>query len=150
MASEFIPAEVMNQKGMELPPKVVAVERGAIQDFAEAIGDDNPIYYDEEYAKRSHYGAMIVPPTFLVKLTIGLAKHYKWNFGRVGVHGGEEYEYLKPIKAGDTITCRTKIEDIYEKDGKKGKMAFMVLRSDLENQHGEVVARIKRKRISME
>lgn len=150
MASEFIPTEVMNQKGMELPPKTVEVGKGAIQDFAEAIGDDNPIYHDEKYAKRSHYGAIVAPPTFLVKLTIGLAEYYKWDFGRVGIHGGEEYEYFKPIKAGDTVTCKTKIADIYEKEGRKGRMAFMILRSTLEDQHGEIVARIKRTRIRME
>ncbi len=150
MGDQFIPPEVMEQAGMELPDMVIDVEKGDIKRFAEAIGDENPKYHDEEFAKKSRYGALVAPPTFVVKMTMGLAKNYKWDFGRVGVHGGEEYEYIRPIKAGDTITCKTKIADIYEKEGKKGKMGFMVLESTLENQNGELVGRMKRTRIRME
>lgn len=150
MGEQFIPPEVMEQVGMELPEKKIEVEKGDIKRFADAIGDENPIYHDEGSAKQGRYGALVAPPTFIVKMAMGLASNYKWDFGRVGVHGGEEYEYIKPIKAGDTITCRTKIAEIYEKEGKKGKMAFMVLESTLENQKGELMARMKRTRIRME
>ena len=149
MGDQFIPSEIMEQIGMELPTKMLEVEKGAIRKFAEAVGDDNPLYHDEEHAGKSRFGALTAPPTFLVRFTMGLARHYRWDFGRVGIHGGEEYEYLKPIKAGDRITCKTKIADIYEKEGKRGPMAFMLLDSVLENQHGEVVARIRRTRIRM-
>jgi acyl dehydratase len=150
MGNQFIPPDVMEQVGKELPEKVMEVEKGAIRRFADAIGDNNPLYHDEEHTKKSRHGALVAPPTFIFTMTMGMAPHYQWDFGRVGIHGGEEYEYLKPIKAGDTITCKTKIADIYEKDGKRGKMAFMILESLLENQHGEVVSRIKRTRIRME
>lgn len=149
MSDKFIPSDVMEQIGMELPEKVIEIEKGAIRRFADAVGDDNPKYHDEEYASKL-YGALIAPPTFIAALTIGLTQQVKWDFGRVGLHGGEEYEYFKPIKAGDIITCKTKISEIYEKEGKKGKMAFMIVESNLENQDGEQVARARRKRIRME
>ena len=150
MSDQFIPPEVMDQVGLELPEKVFEVEKGALQRFGEAVGDMNPLYHNEEYARQSRYGAIIAPPTFVVTMTMGLAEYYRWDFGRVGIHGGEEYEYLRPIKAGDTITCKTRVADIYEKEGKRGKMAFMVLESLLENQDGDLVASIKRTRIRME
>lgn len=130
----------MEQIGMELPEKVIEVKRDAIIKFTGAIGDNNPKF-------NGH--VPIAPPTFIVTMTIGQAGHYKWDFGRTGLHGGEEYEYIKPIKAGDTITCKTKIVDIYEKEGKR-KMAFMVLESDLINSDSELVARARRTRIRME
>lgn len=139
MGDQFIPTEVMEQVGMELPDKVLEVEKGAIRSFAEAIGDDNPKFNDD----------LVAPPTFIVKLTMGLGKDIKWEFGRLGLHGGEEYEYLKPIKAGDTLTCKTKITDIYEKQGSKGKMAFMIMESNVNNQDNELVAKMKRTRIRM-
>lgn len=148
MSDQFIPPEVMDQVGMELPDKVVEVEKGAIRRFAEAIGDENHKYHDEEYAK-SKYGALVAPPTFIVTLTMGLGGDVKWEFGRVGLHGGEEYEYFKPIKAGDTLTCKTKVTDIYEKKGRKGPMAFMIIESEVTNQDGELVAKMKRTRIRM-
>ena len=120
MGNQFIPQKVMDQIGMELPARTIEVEKGAIRKFADAIGEDNPLYRDEAYAKKSRYGSLIAPPTFIVNFTMELSQYYRWDFGRVGVHGGEEYEYYKPIKAGDTIICKAKIVDIYEKEGKRG------------------------------
>lgn len=40
------------------------VERGLVKRFAEAIGDVNPLYLDEEVGKASRYGTNIAPPTF--------------------------------------------------------------------------------------
>ncbi len=137
MGDEFIPAEILAQVGMELPEKTIQVEKGEITSFAEAIGNDDPRYRE------------IAPPTFIVRLTMGLAEYYRWDFGRMGIHGGEEYEYFCPIKAGDTITCKTRISEIYEKESKRGKMAFMILDSTLENQDIKLVAKIKRTRIRM-
>lgn len=150
MSDQFIPKEIMDQKGKELPEKEFNIVAEDILKFAEAIGDDNPKYCNEGYATEQ-FGALEAPPTFIVKMTMGLADNYKWSdFGRVGVHGGEEYEYFKPIKAGDKLVCKTKIADIYEKEGKRGKMGFMTLESSLENDAGELVAKLKRTRIRME
>ena len=40
------------------------VEASPILMFARSIGDDNPIYYDEDYAKGTEPGSIIAPPTF--------------------------------------------------------------------------------------
>ncbi|MGC8512284.1 MAG: FAS1-like dehydratase domain-containing protein [Acidimicrobiales bacterium] len=41
------------------------VEKGAILMFARAVGDTNPIYYDESYAQGTEVGSVIAPPTFV-------------------------------------------------------------------------------------
>lgn len=41
------------------------IERGHIMLFARSIGDDNQIYYDEDYAKTTEPGQIIAPPTFV-------------------------------------------------------------------------------------
>jgi hypothetical protein len=41
------------------------VEAGHVMMFARAIGDPNPVYADEEYAKQSEVGAITAPPTFV-------------------------------------------------------------------------------------
>jgi len=38
-----------NAIGRSSPPTLNEVEKGAIRRFAEALGDFNPMYYDEEY-----------------------------------------------------------------------------------------------------
>ena len=40
------------------------VEAGHIMMFARSIGDENPVYSDEEYAKNSEAGHILAPPTF--------------------------------------------------------------------------------------
>ncbi len=45
-------------------PVTMHVERGKIREFANAIKDNDPMYFDEEHAKRE--GGGIMPPvTFL-------------------------------------------------------------------------------------
>ena len=39
------------------------VEAGHIMMFARSVGDKNPIYSDEEYAKTTEAGGIIAPPT---------------------------------------------------------------------------------------
>ena len=44
-------------------PVTMHIERGKIREFARAIKDDNPIYFDEEHARKTA-GGIMAPPTF--------------------------------------------------------------------------------------
>ena len=54
-----------NAAGKTFPPYEFHVERGKIREFADAIGDPNPIYRDPGYAEKSASGGIIAPPTLL-------------------------------------------------------------------------------------
>lgn len=41
------------------------IEASHIMMFARSIGDDNQIYYDNDYAQDSEVGAIVAPPTFV-------------------------------------------------------------------------------------
>jgi len=117
------------------------VEKGHIRRFAQAIGDDNPLYYDEEYAKKSRYGGIITPPTFPTVFGFEggrVLEGLDINFARL-LHGEQEYEYFKPIMAGDTIRFSTKIIDITEKEGKSGVMDIITTEMTGHNQKDEKV-----------
>ena len=45
--------------------KKFPIEASHILMFSRAIGDENPIYSDEEYAKSTEPGEIIAPPTFV-------------------------------------------------------------------------------------
>ncbi|RJP70047.1 MAG: MaoC family dehydratase [Candidatus Abyssobacteria bacterium SURF_17] len=127
--------------GKTTPTCKMDVEKGHIRRFAQAIGDDNPLYYDEEYAKKSRYGGIIAPPTFPTvfgfegeRVLSGL----DINYARL-LHGEQEYEYLKPIMAGDTIRFSTKITDVDVKEGKGGAMDIIKTEMAGYNQHDEKV-----------
>lgn len=121
------------------------VERGKIHEFATALLDDNPVFHDPTYAASSPFGGIPAPPTFtMVQQHWGAAMEnvpdVGLDFSRV-LHGGQEFEYLKPIMAGDTLTGHGRIADIYEKAGKRGgTMTFVILEIEFTNQRNEKVA----------
>jgi hypothetical protein len=45
--------------------KKFPVEAGHILMFARSVGDDNPVYRDEEEAKKTEARGVIAPPTFV-------------------------------------------------------------------------------------
>ena len=70
--------------------------------FVNAIGDPNPLWRDEEYARKTRYGGLVAPPSFLYNVTLGLAMH-----GLKGVHAfhsGTDWEFYKPVVVYDKIT----------------------------------------------
>lgn len=126
--------------GVEGTPTVLEVEKGAIRMMAEAIGDPNPLWQDEDYAKKTKYGGIIAPPVFLCSPRAGIARgvQMKSPFLRA-LAGGDELEYLKPVKLGDTITAVSRVTEYSEREGKRGKMLFTIIETTFKNQRDEVV-----------
>jgi acyl dehydratase len=57
------------------------------------------------------------------------------------LHGEQEFELLKPILVGDTLTGVSKVADIIEKEGGRGgKMTMMLMETEYTNQKNEKVA----------
>jgi acyl dehydratase len=127
--------------GVESTPISYDVEKGAIRKFAEAIGDEDPIYYDEQAAQAAGFNTIVAPPTFLCTFRAQELPDLKIRFGRVRLNGGNEYEYYRPIYAGDTITLTAKYADVTERTGRTGNMVFVFTDLTFRNQHGDVVAR---------
>ena len=57
------------------------------------------------------------------------------------LHGEQSFVYHQPVVAGDTITVRSRIDDIYDK--KNGALEFIVKSARATNQRGEHVADLK-------
>ncbi|MBN6885588.1 acyl dehydratase [Cytobacillus horneckiae] len=132
--------------GLELEPYSMAVEKGKIKELALALGDDNPIYYDLEAAKKEGYDGIPIPPTFLqvIDLWGGLGsaekvEKLKFNLVRV-LHGQQAYEYLGDIVAGDVLSVTSKVVAAETKSGSTGVMEFVSLENQYQNQRGELVA----------
>ena len=122
-------------------PSTMRVEFGKIREFAAAIKDANPIYFDEEYAKKEAGGVM-PPPTFTMTQTFWDDPRNRIDLGmdlRRVLHGGQEFEYVRPVHAGDTLTAQGSITQVFKKPGKRGgEMTFAVIETKYTNQRGEV------------
>ena len=95
--------------GHEFAPLRVEVETGRLRQFAKAIGETRPEYVDIEAAQQLGWPALPVPPTFLFCLE--MEQPDPWHFmGLMGIdlarvlHGEQEFNYLAPAWAGDTLT----------------------------------------------
>ena len=146
----MIPEEAKQYIGRVDPPRVLAVEKGAIKRYAEAVGDDNPLYRDEEYASKSRYSGIIAPPGFFGWAIGGIpggqgmggvmTALVSAGFGRL-LDGGMAYEFYKPVCAGDTLVASPMVKERTEKEGKSGTMIVYVTETTYLNQKGELVAR---------
>lgn len=125
---------------VESEPYVNDIEKGAIVKFARAIGDPNPLFTDEEAARRSRYGGLIAPPTFFRSLRTGPAKVKVESPYPAALDGGSEWEYFEPVRPGDQITVTNYLADVFERPGRLGNMLFMVRETKYINQFNKVVA----------
>ena len=136
--------------GVESEPAVHTVERGAIIKFAQAIEDPNPLFNDEAAARRTRYGGLIAPPTFLRSMGPGPARVEVRGPYPADLDAGSEWEYFEPVRPGDTITVTASVAEIFERSGRLGNMLFMVRETRYVNQFGSVVALQRNTGISYE
>ena len=122
--------------GRELSRGSATVTAEHVANFADALGDPNPAYRGAEATTPLTY-----PIAFMTQgmsggmetfLELGL------NFMTL-VHGEQEFEYLRPIRVGETLTLDTRIGDVYEKTGSNGTLDFVVLETELKDAAGKVV-----------
>ena len=134
-----------NAIGRSSPPKLNEVERGAIRRFAEALGDYNPIYYDEEYAKGSGFPGIVAPTTFPTSFQPSADLRELLGVGiKSLLHAEQAFEYERPIFAGDRIYVTTRVADIYEKSGPAGQMDVAVIEDEGRDEEGTVIYRARR------
>jgi acyl dehydratase len=145
------------------------VDRTGILLFASALGETNPIYYDDAYAASTPLGSVIAPPTFAIS-----SAHWNGDYALKGVrripkpapkpatppaagggggggggggmnlarvlHGEQRFEYHQPLRPGMVLTVTTKPGKTWTKEGKKGgTMRFSESVSEYRDEKGELV-----------
>jgi acyl dehydratase len=112
----------------------------AIRNFSNGIGDNNPLYRDEEYARKTRYGALIASPAW----TASVFPHWVLQ-GLPGIHAdhsGSNWEFLRPVYVGDKITPKCYFVGYDVKTSRfAGKTAFEYQRFEYWNQRDELVSR---------
>lgn len=125
--------------GLSDEPSTIPIERGKIREFARACQSNNPAYVEDPVP--------VAPPTFLTTVNF-------WSTGttsplaQLGIdlrrllHGGQEYVFHgPPPRAGTELTFQTRVDKIYEKEGKRGgTMTFVETVTEFRDPAGAVVA----------
>jgi acyl dehydratase len=116
------------------------VSRVKIAEFADAIGDPNPIYRDRDAAQAAGFADVIAPPTFAIVISMAGAGRavadpgLGLNYAMV-VHGEQRFEYARPLMAGDVVTARSTISDIRD----AGRNAMLSTTTEIATVDGEHV-----------
>jgi len=137
--NEIITDEMRSFIGLESDPVTYVVEKHSIEHFARAIGESNPIYFDEQFAK-DNVGGIIAPPTFIrLFRPKRLEKQFPDSFSNL-VDGGSSYTFYEKIFVGDKITVVSKLKDLFIKSGSFGDMMFKISLTSYTNQKNILVA----------
>jgi len=130
--------EVMNlsefSKGMAFPEYRYTLSEDIIKNFLAGVEETNPLYTDEEYAKKSSFGCLVVPPT-TVSLYVTPSRVLKTIDKKTPpglIQAGQKYEFLRPIKVGATVTVKAAVEEVVQKKGRD----FVSLKGEVYNPDG--------------
>ena len=126
--------------------------RASIRYFALALDDDNPLYLDDDYAKKAGYPSVIAPPTLICESCqyahqapnaegyLGHEWHLPVPNTRL-VRAGNDYEFMRPVLPTDRISVTWKLESILEKPSSRGgTQLFVSSVGRYRDAKGEVVA----------
>jgi len=123
--------------GKTYPPVTYAVGREKIKEYANSVGETNPLYLDVEAARAAGYEDVVAPPMFAVVYS-GPALEpalfdpdLELDFARM-VHGGQDFRWGPLVVAGDEIVSTMSVKEIYE----RGPMGFYVLESESRRDGG--------------
>jgi acyl dehydratase len=116
------------------------VSRVKIAEFANAIGDPNPVYRDRDAAVAAGYPDVIAPPTFPIVVTMAASGQALADPGlginyALVVHGEQRFSYARPLRAGDVVTAQSTIETITT----LGRNTVMTTRTEVRTVAGEPV-----------
>lgn len=127
-------------KGKEYQEVAVTVDRDDVLRFADAIGEDNPVFRDPQAARAAGYPEQIAPPTFVTRMQIMTSgqvvadPELGLNYAMV-VHGEQEYDWRRPVLVGDVLSAVPRIADMYS----RGPNEFLVIEADLRDAFGATV-----------
>jgi acyl dehydratase len=104
--------------GKTFPPtEPYEVSREKLREFADAIGDLNPVYRSRAAAQEAGFPDVIAPPTFPIVISMASSAQVladpglNLNYAMV-VHGEQRFVYSRPLRANDVVTAQVSISDI--------------------------------------
>jgi acyl dehydratase len=122
------------------------VELGHVQDFARAVGEDNPVFFEAEVAEQHGFPNVVAPPTFTTTQIFQVPRDRRekelgtnLDYRRV-LHGEQEFVYKRLPVAGETLKGRMRIARDFTKEGKRGgSMRFVTYESVFTDEAGDEV-----------
>ena len=107
-----------NAQGKSFTPYTYEIDRSKIKELCLAIGDNNPLFFDKEFAIKQGYKDTPTPLTMPTLISFWGYPEI-WNrMIEIGIdvkrllHAKEDYEYITPVYPGDILTGTTVVESL--------------------------------------
>ena len=125
----------------------------SIKRFAQAIGDNNPLYFDEEYAATTPYEGIVAPHLFFQSLTFDDPPADELSAdgsppelnvpvpAQRAVGGSSQYELYHRARPGDKVTVKSKLSNVYTKTGRSGVLYFIEILTEFFNANSQLMAK---------
>jgi acyl dehydratase len=123
--------------GRELSTGSATIDAEHVAAFARALRDPTPAYHGPDACT----APLTYPIAFMTQAMAGGMN----TFLELGldfmtlVHGEQEFEYLRPLRIGETLTLTGRVGDVYEKTGSSGTLDFVVLETEARDAEGKPV-----------
>ncbi len=150
--------------GHSFPPFTVTVEPVKLKELAQAIGDDNPLYQNQQTIataqatqalQEAEHTDIPLPPTAATIFLFWQNTHFAEQLAELGLdvmrlmHREESYEYLAPLQPGETLTGVMTILDGSTRRGPNNTTIDLVtLQLCYTNQHNQPVLIAKTRLVS--
>ncbi len=150
--------EILSWVGREGPVVTAEVTQRDIERYAHAVDNHNPLFLDEETARESPFGGLIAPFLFYPIPFIRPLRHDELQEDGLpsedaelkppiplprDLFGGQEVEYVRPIRPGDVLTRRSRISSIEERRGRSGPLVFVETEMTYHDSGGELVLTVR-------
>jgi len=108
-----------------------------ISEFAKSTGETDNKYLGEAANTEN----VIAPPTICNIFVNNISRpDIKLQFGDLSFFAGQSVECKEHVRPGDRLTASTRLDNVYSKTGRSGKMVFAVWKTTFKNQKDEIVA----------
>lgn len=99
------------------------ITRDSIKQLVDAMGDENPLYRDPDYAEKTKYGSLIAPPSWPFTIVYGQYPEFTMT-EYVSLYCGDTFEWYMPVADGDKIDWKTTYPtEVFEKQTRVGGTA---------------------------
>lgn len=121
-------------------PDYYEVEREKVREYATAVKNDSPAFFDDDAASELGYAALVAPLTF-VSIFGYKAQVAFFESAGIGIQDAQivqvdqEVKFLEPIQAGDKLYYDVYGESVRQAHGTD----IIVLKSVVSNEAGDIV-----------
>ncbi|WXG39310.1 MAG: MaoC family dehydratase N-terminal domain-containing protein [Candidatus Freyarchaeum deiterrae] len=128
-----------------IEPMRVKPDSSTIKQYCEMVGDNNPVYFDDDSARREGYPGAIVPQSYLMTLFVPIvnevfikgAEKLFTGLIRGVIHSGSEVVYDKPLMVGETYVMHLESVSLNKKSGDTGDYYVWTFRAVVSSEDGE-------------